>query len=365
MLTLNLFLLLLHLLQPAPEAPLVLRPIVPGFGPALFSIAAVRDERPGRPAVALLLPVATVAGSAPVAQPVELRGGTAAALQQFAAATLPAASTGRYPIMLRVQELQVRETLGPNSAATGTIALRLTFEWRNAEGRPITLTEYRGTARYGRARSNRAVVETALGQALLGGLRYFNSWLASAAAHDVRLATAVQPTFRYDTRQTEPDTLFYDPARPLNWTDFTGAPRSKGKYAAAVFPSFGYRTRPQVRQGVVVLDIELQVYVVRTSSWVAEGQRTPYSLNHEQRHFDIVRLVAERFRRKVGPDSLTVADYQSILGWQYLDSFREMNRLQDQYDQETAGGTNAAAQARWNQRIEAELRGFGVIKEGT
>ncbi|MBT2556332.1 hypothetical protein J7E24_00895 [Hymenobacter sp. ISL-91] len=363
--TLNPFLLLLHLLRPAPEAPLVLRPVAPGFGPVLFSIAAVRDERPGRPAVALLLPAAMAAGTVPVARPVELRGGTAAALQQFAAATLPAAATGRYPITLRVQELQVRETPGPNGAAAGTIALHLTFEWRNAEGRPITLTDYRGTARYGRGRANRAVVETALGQALLGGLRYFNGWLASAAGHDIRLASAVHPTFRYDTRQTEPDTLFYDPARPLVWTDFTGTPRSKGKYAAAVFPSFGYRTRPRVRQGVVVLDIELQVYVVRTSSWVAEGQRTAYSLNHEQRHFDIVRLVAERFRRKVGPDSLTVADYQSILGWQYLDSFREMNRLQDQYDQETAGGTNAAAQARWNQRIEAELRGFGVIKKGT
>ena len=55
-LTLNLFLLLLNLLRPAPEVPLVLRPVAPGFGPALFSVAAVRDERPGRPAVGLLLP---------------------------------------------------------------------------------------------------------------------------------------------------------------------------------------------------------------------------------------------------------------------------------------------------------------------
>ncbi|NVO83540.1 hypothetical protein [Hymenobacter terrestris] len=361
-LTLNLFLLLLNLLRPASEVPLVLRPVAPGFGPALFSITAVRDERPGRPAVALLLPATAAAGTTTAAQPVELRNGTAAALQQFATATLPAATTGRYPITLRALDLQVRETPGPNGAANGTIALHMAFEWRNAEGRTSTLTEYRGAARYGRTRANRAVVETALSQAVLGGLRHFNGWLTTAAAHDIRLATAVQPTFRYDIRQTEPDTLFYDPARPLAWADFTGMPRSKGQYAAAVFPSFGYRTRPRVSQGVVVLDIELQVYVVRTSSWVAEGQRTAYNLNHEQRHFDIVRLVAERFRRKVGPDSLTVADYQSILGWQYLDSFREMNRLQDQYDRETSGGTDATAQNRWNQRIATELRGFGVIK---
>ncbi|WP_019946566.1 hypothetical protein [Hymenobacter aerophilus] len=361
--TLNLFLLLLlSLLRPAPEAPLALRPVPAKFGPVLFRVAAVRDERPGRPPVAALLPAAGPAANA-TPRPVELRNGTVAALQQFAAASLPAPSTARYPITLRVLALQVRETLGPNAAtATGTITLHLAFEWQNAAGQTLTLTEYRGAARYGRARPDRAVVETALAQALSGSLRYFNGWLGAAAAHDVRLATAVQPTFRYDTRLTEPDTLFYDPAQPLVWADFMGTARPRGQYAAAIFPSFGYQARPRMQGGVLALDIRLQVFVVRSSSWVAEGQRTPSNLLHEQRHFDLVRLVAERFRRKLTPDSLTAADYQSQLGWHYLDSFREMNRLQDQYDRETHNGTDAAAQARWNRQIEAELRTFGVMK---
>jgi hypothetical protein len=37
-----------------------------------------------------------------------------------------------------------------------------------------------------------------------------------------------------------------------------------------------------------------------------------------------------------------------------------MNRLQDQYDNETGHGQNDAAQERWNRRIDAELRGYGV-----
>lgn len=361
----TLLLLLFRLLLPAPEPPLVLRPATLDFGPVLFSVAAVRDERPGQPAVALLLPATPVGGTAAAtARPVELRGGTAVALQQFAAATLPAAGASRYAITVRVLELRVLETPGPHAAtATGIIMLHLAFDWQNAAGRTITLTEYRGQARYGRARPNRAVVEAALGQALLSSLRYCNGWLAAAATHDVRLATTVRPTFRYDTRLTEPDTLFYDPARPLTWADFTGTPRgATGPYAAAIFPSFGYQVWPRVRNGVLELDITLQVFVVRSSSWVAESQRTTSHLNHEQRHFDLVRLVAGHFRREVGPDSLTVADYQSILGWKYLDSFREMNRLQDAYDRETHNGTDAAAQQRWNQRIEAGLRGFGVLK---
>jgi hypothetical protein len=127
-----------------------------------------------------------------------------------------------------------------------------------------------------------------------------------------------------------------------------------------VFPSFAYQGRPRVRNGVVELDIVLSIFVVRSSSWVGPGQQTAINLNHEQRHFDIVRIVAERFRRKATSDSLTVEDYNSILQLQYLKSFTEMNHLQDQYDAETHGGTDLAAQERWNRRIDADLKNYGV-----
>ncbi|MBT9393183.1 hypothetical protein KLP40_08405 [Hymenobacter sp. NST-14] len=339
------------------EAPLVLQPATWTGAPPLFTVQAVRDARPGQPAVATLLPATAGANT----QPVGLQGGTEAALRQFVARSLPRPA-GRYAVTVRVLECRVQETPAANQQAAGQVTVRLAFDWRNAEGETLTLTEYRGGARYRRPLSSRAVVEPTLRQTLLGGFTYFNQWLAQALPRDARLATAVQPTFRYETRQSEPDTLFYDPARPLAWSDFTGSPRPEGRYAAAVFPGFAYQGRPRVVNGVVELEIRLRIYVVRSSSWVAEGQRTAYNLNHEQRHFDIVRLVAERFRRKATPDRLTVRDYQSILGWQYLDSFREMNHLQDQYDQETQGGTNAAAQERWNQHLDAELRAYGVRK---
>lgn len=343
--------------QPATEQPLVLQPATPSFTPNLFTIKQVRDERPGSPAVAWLLP--TPPAAANVARPVELQGGTEAALRQFVARTLPA-RPARYGVTMRVRECRVQETAA-NGQAAGQITVRLAFDWVNPEGRTITLTEYRGGARYLRPLANRSVVEPTLRQALLGGLTYFNTWLTRAAAHDVRLATAVHPTFRYHTDQTETDTVFYDPARPLVWADFTGQPRPKGgRYAAAVFPSFAYQGRPRVVNGVVELEMILKIFVVRSSSWVAPGQQTAEHLNHEQRHFDIVRLVAERFRRKATPDSLTVEDYNSILQLQYLKSFTEMNRLQEQYDAETHG--SLLAQERWNRRIDEELRQYGIKK---
>ncbi|GAB2772680.1 hypothetical protein GCM10027175_07920 [Hymenobacter latericoloratus] len=341
---------------PVAEQPLVLRPATPSFTSPLFTVKQVRDERPGRPAVAWLLPTPPAAAKA--AQPVDLQGGTEAALRQFISRTLPARPT-RYGVTLRVRECRIQETAAANGQAAGQLNVHLAFDWVNSEGRTITLTEYRGGARYLRPLADRAVVEPTLRQTLLGGLTYFNTWLTRAAAHDVRLATAVHPTFRFHTAQTEADTVFYDPARPLAWADFTGQPRPKGgRYAASVFPSFAYQGRPRVVNGVVELELILKVFVVRSSSWVGPGQQTAEHLNHEQRHFDIVRLVAERFRRKASPDSLTVEDYNSILQLQYLKSFTEMNRLQEQYDAETHG--SPLAQERWNRRIEEELRQYGI-----
>ncbi|WP_188555789.1 lytic polysaccharide monooxygenase [Hymenobacter glacieicola] len=350
-------LLLMGAQPPTSEKPLVLLPATPAFTPTLFTIKQVRDERPGRPAVAWLLPATPPVAASP-ARAVELQGGTEAALRQFVARTLPA-RPARYGVTMRVRECRVQETAVGTNQAAGQISLHLAFDWVNPEGRTITLTEYRGGARYLRPLANRAVVEPTLRQALVGSLAYFNTWLTRAAAHDVRLATAVHPTFRYYTRQTEPDTVFYDPARPLTWADFTGQPRPKGRYAASVFPSFAYQGRPRVVNGVIELDMILKIFVVRSSSWVDAGQQTAEHLNHEQRHFDIVRLVAERFRRKATPDSLTVEDYNSILQLQYLKSFTEMNHIQEQYDAETHG--SPLAQERWNRRIDEELRQYGII----
>lgn len=344
-----------------PPKPLVLQAVPLEIRPTTFTIAEVRDERPDRTAVAWLLTAPSRPG-APVAAPaaVDLQGGGTAALRQFFWKSLPRNAALR-PVTVRIKECRVTETAAPGGQVEGRVSLHLIFEWPRPDGPPVLLTEYRGGARYGRLPTGPGLVEPTLRHALADALRYLNTWMNAAATHDVRLATGVRPSFRNDLRRTESDTLFYDPERPLSWADFTGKPRP-GNFAAAVFPSFGYGGQPRVKNGVVEVDLTLQVFVVRSSSWVGAGQQTAYHLNHEQRHFDIVKLVAERFRRKATADSLTVEDYNSILQLQYLKSFTEMNRLQEQYDNETHHGTDAAAQQRWNQRIDAELRGYGVIR---
>ncbi len=102
--------------------------------------------------------------------------------------------------------------------------------------------------------------------------------------------------------------------------------------------------------------------MLKSSSWVREGARKAYGLNHEQRHFDIVKIVVERFKRKLLSMELAPDDYEGVLGYQYLEVYREMNRMQDEYDSETRHGINKTVQEKWNQRIDEELRDFGVME---
>lgn len=84
-----------------------------------------------------------------------------------------------------------------------------------------------------------------------------------------------------------------------------------------------------------------------------------YALNHEQRHFDLARLGMEQFRQALNPDSLSLNDYNSNIQYRYIEMYRELGKRQQQYDDETRHGIDQAAQARWNARIDAELRKFG------
>ena len=55
---------------------------------------------------------------------------------------------------------------------------------------------------------------------------------------------------------------------------------------------------------------------------------------------------------------LSPEDYDSMMGYYYLETFREMNQMQEEYDKETQHGINKNAQEKWNQKIDMELSGI-------
>lgn len=344
--------------QPVLPTAIVLKPIALPLSPKEFYVADVIDERRERKAVTYLIPSNSNPAKPTPAQPVDLQGGGLNAIRQFIRQGMRRNTTLR-PVVVRLKECQVSETAGTSGRVDGKVTVTMAFDIQN-EGKTVRSVEYKGGARYSRLASQLTVVEPTLRQSLTDALKFLNTWMEQNAHHTEALALGLKVSFKDYTQNTDPDTLFYNPKNPLTWSDFRAQPRP-GRFAAAVFPSFAYEGESKTINGVVHLTITMKVFVVRDASWVRAG-RDDYGLNHEQRHFDIVKLVAERFKQKIKPSALTVEDYNSIIQYEFLESWREMTRMQEQYDSETGHGTNQSGQEAWNQRIDEDLRKFGIRK---
>ena len=99
--------------------------------------------------------------------------------------------------------------------------------------------------------------------------------------------------------------------------------------------------------------------MLKSSSWTSSTSLSEYSLGHEQLHFDIAKLVVERFKQKA-KQILTIDNYDSQLQMLFIDMYREMNRLQREYDDESNHSINIIGQERWQQIANEELRNSGV-----
>ncbi|WP_142684562.1 hypothetical protein [Chitinophaga polysaccharea] len=159
------------------------------------------------------------------------------------------------------------------------------------------------------------------------------------------------------------DTIYYDFERKLQWDDFQAKPSPNGPSAAVSYTSFAYEGNSNLVNDTLRITLRLQVFFIKSASWVRPETRNSYALAHEQLHFDITRLVAERFKQKLRQTALNRDDYDSIIQYQYLQSFREMNRLQYRFDQETRHGLNVAEQIRWRDKVNVGLKNNGVLPE--
>jgi hypothetical protein len=337
------------------QEPLVLAIEPLNFTPEEFYIAEVVDERKDPSAVAWLIPPGS--GSGPT-QPLDFKGGGKAAIEAFMLKSLPRNKKLR-PIIVRIKECRLIEIPGSTRVVQGELKVHLSFDLQKEKG-PVHLVDYNGGMKYRRSANQRAGVEAGLRRSLGNGLEYLHQWMNKQVSTHEALASGVKVFFEDQTQNMDNDTVFYDPDRPLRWEDFRGRPQPGGKFSASVFSSFAWEGNSEVVNGIIHLYLKTKVYMLKSSSWVREGNKNPYALNHEQRHFDIVKIIMERFKVKLQAMNLSPDDYEGILGYQYLEVYREMNRLQDEYDGETRHGINKTAQEQWNQRIDRELREFGV-----
>ncbi|EON78440.1 hypothetical protein ADIS_1051 [Lunatimonas lonarensis] len=324
--------------------------------PTQYHFAKLVDKRTDRSPVAFLVSSSNTRGNLDI---VDLRGGTMPALEAFVFGAVPRRPSLR-SIQIQVRDCKIVERLVDPSRGVVEGDVYLDFGYfLHRTGDPVHLLDFQGGMSYKRRVGQLAVIEPIFRKSLVNALTYFHDWVEREAGTNEKLADRVSVAIRDYRVDNRDDTVFYDPKRPLTWNDFTGRPRM-GNFAASIFASIAYEGDTKLVNGEVQIDLVFKTYMLKSSSWVRPGNNE-YGLNHEQRHFDIAQIITERLKARLRNMDLMPHNFDRVVSFEFLESYREMNRLQEQYDRETAHGMNRPAQERWNILIDEELRLFGVI----
>ena len=325
------------------------------IAPKEFYIANVIDDRDDRRTIAWLLPV-NADGQAKTYS-VDFQGGFAD-LKRFIENSLPQ-NTALHPVIIHFKKFRVMETVTQNGLAEGKAELVMSFDLQQGD-QAKHLLDYNGNANYTRSPGPPQDIEPTLRKMLGSSLAYFNTWINKQAGGDDRLAKSVKVYFSDYSEKTEGDSIYYSVNRPLTWDDFKGR-ISNSRYAAEVSPTIGFNERADVKDGIIRLNMEIKVCLPKSACWVKDGVRgDAYTLNHEQRHFDLAKIAAMHFIQKIKAEDLPVGNYDGFINVDYLDAYRQMDTLQKKYDDETTHGLDHFAQGRWNEKIDKELKELGV-----
>lgn len=151
------------------------------------------------------------------------------------------------------------------------------------------------------------------------------------------------------------NTIYYNAAKKLIWSDFKGYPTLPEPVAAITASGFGYKSAMHAKNGKGEITVSIYCYFDKQNSWVRNGKNTQYILNHEQHHFDITYISAKMFINKVRTATLTITNMEVLLSKIYNESVAYMNKMQNNYDKETNNGQTKQKQEEWNTFIEAKL----------
>jgi hypothetical protein len=306
--------------------------------PTGFYISAVEDERSHKLAIL---------GK-------DLQGGAEVSLYRYLKRNLARQETKR-PVIIKIKELALTETNKKDGSLDGQVQLQLSFGLEKEYGFEH-LVDYRGGLKYKRIQGDQTSVERYLRPLITASLTYFNNWVKDNEPVNRKLATAVRFSFTDYTEVPEGDTIYYARKRPLAFKDFQSRNRPSAKYSAVVFPSIGYEHQAKIVKGIIQVDIAMKAFLPKSAAWVNDGHKDDYTLNHEQRHFDIAKIIADQFKQKVMDAKLTPDTFEGFLTMQYLDSLRDLHTMQTAYDQETGHGMNRMVQERWNSKIDLLLK---------
>jgi len=326
---------------------LILSPEKITFSPS-FSIVKVTDAR------ILRENMGQIFVSANQKEPIGFKGGTEAVIKKFLLQSLPN-KENQLLLRYRIIELKITESKLSNGNISGQIQLKVSFD-RIGKKDTISLTETTTSTSFLRSdiQMPNAKYESILVSLFIKSLEYFDKWLTLNGSKHEALIKGVKIVFLPENDINDSDTIYYN-TRKINWNDFKGKPTNT-RYGAAIFANFAYGSSFQVIDGYILAKVSTKTYMVRGMSWVLPNSLNDYALAHEQLHFDIAKLITERFKKKITTmQADLIIDLNSMIQYEYLESYREMNQLQKQYDSESNHSLYRQSQADWELKVKKWL----------
>ncbi len=260
------------------------------------------------------------------------------------------------PLILKITELYIREKVVNQQLISGEASLKMEiFGIKGSDTslicKPYASNKFTRTYNSANEENYEPVVRNMLKSCMSYNQRYINESKSRIPLFVENAEIIIEPFYRKNAR----DTVYYQD-RKVTWADFKGEPSLHSKYAAAIFPSISFDSRFEIKDRKIKALVTPRVYMIQSMSWVKDKARNEYSLAHEQLHFDIAMLVMYKLLERIkNLQADNMDDLQSMIHFEYLEAYRELHRIQEDYDNESNHSIDVIAQKNWENKINREM----------
>jgi hypothetical protein len=157
--------------------------------------------------------------------------------------------------------------------------------------------------------------------------------------------------------KAESDTVYYDFNRKLTWQDFQGKVPIGAKWGAMTASGFSFNSEMEDDgDNNIVISVGVYTFFTKHDSWKKPDINSSYHLEHEQHHFDITRLFAQKLVNEIKSTHFTKNNYRKLLYSIFDKVYKESVAFQHEYDNETKNSMDVEKQKEWNEKISAEVK---------
>jgi hypothetical protein len=137
----------------------------------------------------------------------------------------------------------------------------------------------------------------------------------------------------------------------LTWDDFSGKINDTSKYDAECFAEIRYQYR---LYDFGKWEFDVNAHFDKNISWSRKEKQSEALLRHEQLHFNIAQLFAEKLQKDFNTSSFTES-YNDQIQLLFKQAKQEYQAMQIRYDEETNHSLNKEKQKEWEGLVDYEL----------